>query len=292
MTFKILVGKNDFLIKEELDKWLTGNLDCSVIDNILNLQCCLIAPFFSEQKTVILKGFDFNKESEQRILNYIKILPTSTNLIIVFDTLRKDNSIYKLAKEKGCLKLFEDSTPQEIKAFIDKWSKSFNIKWENKEIYETFVFLVGNNFANIHQELKKLENKTIGEIDLDSVSKHREMIVFDLLNFIVNKDFKNFFICAEYYIKEGQDPIFLVTLLLKQFRQMIIIKDCERSKSLADSLGLSPFVLKLISKQATKFNMAQLMKMYIELDNLLYNLKTKNISFRPIYISDIFAKVL
>ena len=291
MPVELWVGKNQFLIDQRLNS-LKEEFGFEYEElKFEKIKDVLYPPTFLDKKASVIVDFENNKE-QKTIYDFIDKIPATNLVVLLIGELRKDNPLYDEIKRKGKIFTFDDPKPAEVASFIFKKAKEFNVKWESPEVEQNFVFLVGSDLQNINTELLKFRNLTVTESLLEGVARSRQMIVFDLVNQILSKDYTSFYISVEYFLQDGQDLAYLITLLLKQFRSLIIVKSGGDSKTLATNLKLSPYVVKILINQAKKFNITQLMRIYIGLEGLLYQLRVKQVQERPIFITNILLKEL
>jgi DNA polymerase-3 subunit delta len=85
---------------------------------------------------------------------------------------------------------------------------------------------------------------------------------------------------ALYYdlLKQREEPIKLMALLVRQFRNMLYVKELGSQgytpQQMATQLGLHPYAVKITSEQARKFSPERLAELLSELADLDYAMKT------------------
>jgi DNA polymerase-3 subunit delta len=85
---------------------------------------------------------------------------------------------------------------------------------------------------------------------------------------------------ALYYdlLKQREEPIKLMALLVRQFRNMLYVKELGSQgytpQQIATQLGLHPYAVKITSEQARKFSPERLAELLSELADLDYAMKT------------------
>lgn len=79
-------------------------------------------------------------------------------------------------------------------------------------------------------------------------------------------------------LKQKEEPIKLMALLVRQFRNMLYVKELSSqgysAQQMASQLGLHPYAVKITGDQARKFSSERLANMLSELADLDYEMKT------------------
>jgi DNA polymerase-3 subunit delta len=82
-------------------------------------------------------------------------------------------------------------------------------------------------------------------------------------------------------LKQREEPIKLMALLVRQFRNMLYVKELGSQgyspQQMASQLGLHPYAVKITGEQARKFSQERLAAMLSELADLDYAMKTGRI---------------
>ncbi|MCD9023030.1 DNA polymerase III subunit delta [Cohnella silvisoli] len=82
-------------------------------------------------------------------------------------------------------------------------------------------------------------------------------------------------------LKQREEPIKLMALLVRQFRNMLYVKELGSQgyspQQMASQLGLHPYAVKITGEQARKFSQERLASMLSELADLDYSMKTGRI---------------
>jgi DNA polymerase-3 subunit delta len=79
-------------------------------------------------------------------------------------------------------------------------------------------------------------------------------------------------------LKQREEPIKLMALLVRQFRNMLYVKELGSQgyspQQMASQIGLHPYAVKITGEQARKFSQERLASMLSELADLDYAMKT------------------
>jgi len=92
------------------------------------------------------------------------------------------------------------------------------------------------------------------------------------------------------HLEKGDNPLYLLSMIVYQFRNLIIVKDLlERKYSYSEAKNksnLHPFVFKKTHSQVNKFSIKELKEIYENLS--LIDLKTKTGQIDPVNALHIF----
>jgi DNA polymerase-3 subunit delta len=84
------------------------------------------------------------------------------------------------------------------------------------------------------------------------------------------------------HLEEGENEIYLITMFIRQFRNLLLVKSLAEkgvlNYELAKKTGLHPFVAKKTSDQARNFSAEGLKKIYTKLLDMDISIKTGKIT--------------
>jgi DNA polymerase-3 subunit delta len=137
---------------------------------------------------------------------------------------------------------------------------------------EKLAAFVGNDLGLLAQEIDKLlayvgDGRRIEEADVKLlVSQVREAIVFDFVDALGSRDGRQAVAILHRLLDDGAPPPYLLTMIARQFRILLQIKDLESrelaSGTIRERLGLHPFVFEKGVGQARRFTLEQLERAY------------------------------
>jgi len=153
----------------------------------------------------------------------------------------------------------------------------------------TAVFLAkqtGNDLWRLSAEIRKLsaykgKNKIIEKKDVELLVKPEfETAIFKTIDAIAAKDKKTALALLYGHLEKGDPPLYLLSMIIFQFRNLLLVKDLE-PKPLTEMTALlkpmHPFVVRKSSWLAKKFTMQELEKIYIKLFKIDLAVKTGKI---------------
>ena len=256
---------------------------------------CDAVPFLTERRLVIVDGLlgrlaggrgkrgkgqpaASDKEYLQKLLDYLPRLPETTRLVFVEHTsLKPSHPVLKLALANGERGFVREFRPPE-KGALERWIR----ERVGKKGGETepaagreLATFVGNDLRLLDQEIEKLVTYTAGRrpITVDDVHTlvpyTQEASVFDMVDAVGRRDGRTALTLLHRMLDDGQEPLYILAMIVRQFRIMVQVKDLEERGgapgAMAKRLGLHPFVAKKGLAQAHNFTMAQLEAIYDKL---------------------------
>jgi len=171
----LVIGDDDFIknnnvnrIKKEFIDKKAESFDFSVYepDNIQGLKEALnTLPLFSSRRLILIKDYDVIPEDEIAFLNeYIENEANNTVIIITTSSAFRKNSAFKAISKHA--KIFSCDMPDKIT--IKKWIKSFLSRDSyaiTEDALNLLIELIGCNTRQVKNELEKLGNKVLQEIE-------------------------------------------------------------------------------------------------------------------------------
>lgn len=268
------------------DSWMFNWKEYSVSNQGLGSVIASAREFsmFSECQVIIAR--DFEKVSDEELIllkDYLKSPLPSTILVFQAQELDKRRS-FSTALLKGCSVV--DLNPLKENEAVE-WA----IKYLNKNKYQMtnltaglLISLAGKDLFILRNELEKLMASLgrpglISSQDVESlVARAKEHSNFELGDAIIAKETKTVMRLLVRQISDNNDPILLLAVIARTFRQMMIAKELMKRKvptdEIAKEAGLPPF---RITDFLTKVRLwdgekiAYAVKKTTEIDNAMKN---------------------
>ncbi len=254
---------------------------------------CDSVPFMAERRLVIVEGLltrlesrgkketlpAWQKEYLEKLTQYLKSLPETTRLVFVENkSIGKNNPVHRLAlaDKRGHVK--ELTPPHQKGGELNRWIEQ-RVKKKGGQIHptavETLAAFVGNDLRLLDQEIEKLivyvnQERPITEDDVRLlVSYVQEASVFEMVDALGRRDGQRAARLLHRLLNEGEHPLRLLGMIVRQFRIMIQVKELSgqglSQQEMAARLKLHPFVVKKTMRQAMNFSMEQLEAIYRKL---------------------------
>ena len=230
---------------------------------------------FNEKKLIVLENLLSIIDSHQPFLN----LKTDKNTIIVCWEKQPD-------KKKKLFKWFKSNAQsQEFKPLETKklyqWVKN-KIKDQRSKIEDgavgKLVFYVGSDLWRMSNEIEKLiafkKDKTIISQDVEQlINPEIDLNIFETTDALAKGDKIKALELIGKYLGRGENPSYLFSMILWQFRNLIKVKS-------GSTLGIHPFVAKKSTFLARRFTLEELKNLYRYLLDIDLAIKTGRIEPR------------
>lgn len=242
---------------------------------------------FKEKKFFILNNAFANADFKQRFLQFFEKSEQSDDVILLYEngTVERRDVLFRFLQNKAKIEHFEPLAGLELK------------KWVKEEVgrhqatiasltQEKLIDCVGSNLWQMSQEIKKLaayvtsqKRNEIQERDLKLlVSSKIETDIFKTIEAIAAKNKKQALRLLHQHLEKGDSPVYLLSMINFQFRNLLIVKDLlEKQKtylSILQESGLHPFVLKKTLYLTPKFTLEELKKIYRRIFQADFEIKT------------------
>lgn len=293
MTF-LLYGINDFVINQEIGKIIKKyNI---VSDDIINyyetpiikiIEDAQIISLFNDYKLIIVNDctlFESNSKKEEiNILENYLSKQNETAILLLIEKVEKVDErkkIFKILKENKCvIECNIINLNNLIVENLDGYGMS-------ESVINNFINRVGNNPYNILNELEKLKTlkfseKVIDDNDILFATKNIEENIFDLINYIINKDSENIMMLYNNLLLRNSEPIAILILIANQFRLMFQVKRLSyqgySEKEIASILEIHPYRVKLAISKSKLYDEKLLLNYLENLADLDYGIKSGQI---------------
>lgn len=241
------------------------------------------AGFLSPSRMVVIKNLfsegvaDSQKEITDFIISYGKKGKTAADFIFFEpqEIGKKNKEFLSLAK---IAKVFHFGllSPALVQKWIaDKLGKE-KVKISPRAA-QLLALYVGNDLWRLEQELGKLilfkkgdkGVATINENDIEALVKSDlPSNVFSTIDALARRDKKTALKLLAGHLERGEAPLFLLTMFVYQFRNLLKVKDVmarvktASAPQIAETLKLHPFVVNKTIAQAKAFDLEYLKKVY------------------------------
>jgi DNA polymerase-3 subunit delta len=266
------------------------------------LDACETLPFFSSHKVVIVKNApyfrskknDLTDASLERILNYIKAPSSETYLFfMVNEAIDKRKKITKAVEGKGRIVEFDKLDSSIFTRWVHKKIKKHGVDLEH-QVLNHLVARLAYLGKDHHKTLLEVENelqilcssvynKKIIEInDVNRLIKEPlEGDIFKLVDAVGRKNAAEGIHMMHELLSSGEAIQGIFHMICRQFRLLkkiqMLVKEGYPQQSIAKTLGLHPYVVKLIVNQIHLFTSDQLSKILLECSDIDYKMKSTSI---------------
>lgn len=246
----------------------------------------LATSMFSEKKFFILENAKSNPEFKQRFLQDIEQYKGEEFLILFFEKkdVLKDQFFQKLKKHAAFYQ-FKPLSFNQLKIWIKGEFKKYKREIE-EEAVNKLIFYVGNDLWQMEKEIKKLllykKGKILSEDVEKLVAKNLKSDTFAIIEAIVAQNKKKALNLIYGYLEKGEKVSSLVSILKKQWRSILILRDLMEKglsqREIVLKTGFHPFFVEKNINLIRKCSLENLVNIYRKIFELDFNLKTLKLS--------------
>ena len=256
-------------------------------------------PFLADKRLVIIKNIFKSKSKDilDGISEILEYVPEETITIFWEEAVPDKRTVLfkKLIKEKS--EEFEKLQGYKLTKWIedDVADKGGKISGKNAEKLASYV---GDDLNQLENEIAKLvtfrSEEEISSEDIDLlVNSKLSGNIFNLVDAVGTGDYRKTAQYMHELLAQGENEIYILTMIVRQFRNLILIKDYEGKLDkigIAKEVGLHPFVVQKGMAQARKFSIQELKNMYEKLLDTDIAIKTGE--KEPLLALDLLVKEL
>jgi len=252
-----------------------------------------IASMFSEKKLLVLKNafenFDLKKKFSAEIEKFAK----SEEVILLYEEEIKKDNFFQTLKKFSEYQEFQLLDGERLKNWVKKEFRKYQAKIDSA-VLEKLIEFVGNDLWQMANEIKKLVAYKTGHNQITTVTKlcpeiEREDVellvkskieidIFKTIDAIAAKDKKRAIKLLKAHLEKGDSPLYLLSMINFQFRNLLIIKDLiEKNLSPYSFTNLHPYVIKKSISLLGKFSFSELKKIYQKIFEVDLDIKTGKI---------------
>lgn len=240
-------------------------------------------PFLSDKRLVVVRNVMKSKDKSllDKLAKWLPTAPTSNDLVFVEDEAPDQRTaLFKALSKAGKVEIFTELKPFEsinwIKTYVE--TKSAQIDPDAASLLQLYC---GSDLGKLENEINKLT-----DYDKHITKKNVENLVdagffntiFELTDAISDKRPKKALEILKKSIDSGENEIYLVTMLARQIRNLLIVRDLSDHRlSESEIVGktrLHPFVVKKSLAQSRNFTKEQLIALHGKIVGLDYALKS------------------
>jgi DNA polymerase III subunit delta len=232
-----------------------------------------------------------NDQDENIIVFYENNLPHSRKNALSGDKLKLFKKLISFKYSQEFIKLADYKVVEWIQGRFKEDDKNIDQKLANK-----LLALVGNNLRFLNNEISKIANynkgKEIEEKSIDElVSASLNDDIFLFSDKLANKKKIEAVKLLNEQLQSGANPVYLLTMIIRQFRILLQIKSALEGNisqaSLAKHLSLHPFVVQKSIASARLYSLEELKLIYRRLLNL--EKKIKSSGLKPQTLLNLFV---
>ncbi len=255
--------------------------------------------FKKKELVVISNVFSSPGDIRKKLLEEKEKLTDSKNVFLFFEEekdINKKDKFFSFLRKKAECQEFRLFSFKEVKNWAGRKFNKRNFKVEEAAL-ELLVQYAGINLWRVKNEVEKLMNyrikeKFIEKKDVEILVKpeNLELNIFTIVDVISQKKKNKALKLLRFYLEKGDSPLYLLTMISYQFRNLLIVKDLiSKGYSYDFALkksGLHPFVFKKTYSQSFKFSFEELKKIYRKILEIDFTIKNGKIE--PFFALEMF----
>lgn len=226
-------------------------------------------PFFADRRVIFLEETGLLKAGGEALAEFLLDSPEECVLVFVETSVDKRSKLYKTISSKGKICEF-NIQPEET---VRKWILT-RIKKEGKNIdiaaMDALIERTGTDMSVINIELEKLFTYTLNKPAIsakdieDIITVSTSAKIFDMIAAVAEKKQAKALEMYHDLLMHKETPFGILALIGRQFNLMLQVKELKEtrysSKTIAEKVGLSPFIEQKYERQASKFSYSKLRK--------------------------------
>jgi len=240
---------------------------------------------FDEKKLIVLKNSFGNAKFCEDLLENIKELNETKNIVVIYESEMPDQrtKFFKALQKFVKCQEFKFLQPALLKKWVINEFDSNEAKI-SLDALNLLINFVGNDLWQMSAEIKKLScykqgSGLIKKEDVQLLVKPNiESDIFKTIDALASKDKKKALALVREHLENGDHPLYLLSMITYQFRNLLIIKELQELKTsyalIVKKSGLHPFVVQKTSYLCNRFSMPQLKKIYQKIFQVDSSIKT------------------
>ena len=238
---------------------------------------------FQEKKLIVLRNTSQNKIFQEAFLENKKNYISSDDIFVfIEEEIPGNNKFFNFLKRNARAQEFRILQGVQLKNWVKKEFNKYGAKTDNDSL-DKLIESVGNNLWRMENEIKKLvsfkKNGFVKIKDVENlISPKIETDIFETIEAISSRNKKVALELLHRHIENGDSPLYLLSMINFQFRNLLIIKDLvEKGRpyyTFQKITQLHPFVIRKSYDQARKFSLQELKKIYQKIFEVDFDIKT------------------
>ncbi len=237
-------------------------------------------PMFKEKKLVVLKDIFLNQDFKDSFLDDGKKFLASDDVIIFTEekNLPAKDRLAEFLKANAKTQEFSLLTGVKLRNWVQKEIDGYGLK-AAPGVVEKLIIHTGNDLWRLSNEIMKIaayrKEGTIDGGDIDLLVKPKiEADVFKTIDAIAQRDKKQAFELIHKHLEKGDNPLYLLSMINYQFRNVLEVKDSLGRGIPLSRLKMRSFVVEKSAKQAGQFSLEELKKIYRKIFRADFSIKT------------------
>lgn len=257
------------LLPEGMEDLNETVLDAPETDMLISASETL--PFMADRRLVIVRDHPAligRAEADDRLSAYLSAVPPTT-VLLFYCTKKPDGrkKLYTTIKKQNGIVIFSPLKDRELTSFVTSAFKDLGRECDDRTA-DFLIFTCGSDAGRLMTEIAKIASH--GEAGtpvhpdevLTLATPSAECTVFQMVDAVVSGQNDRAFILMRNQLLNGTDRLYMLSMLLRQFRLLQHIRIMQYEKCSKDAiraaLGVPPFAADQYMRQATMYTNAQI----------------------------------
>ncbi|MFQ5543866.1 MAG: DNA polymerase III subunit delta [Nitrospiria bacterium] len=229
-------------------------------------------PVASPRRIIIIQDADKIKDDQGCFIDYLTQPCETTLLIFVSEKPDMRKRLFQTLKKKACVIVCSPLQDRELPAWITQEARKKGLNISHEGLW-TLKEHLGKDLLSIQKEIEKLNLYLSGEKEenrknvsskeiLQVIGAGRTHSIFELTRAVGNRDCPSAIQILNYLLSEGAHPLFILTMLTRQWRQMTIAKQLIDSgtpeKMVGKKVPMPPGLFRHFLQQLKKWTCEEL----------------------------------
>ena len=244
-------------------------------------------PFFAEKRVLVFRDTGIFKSGGDMLAEYLENPCESAVFIFCESEVDERSKIFKVVQKNGTAAQIDYQSKEALLSVIGSFLKKEG-KMISTSTAEKILEKIGTDMGMLRSELEKLvtyciDKDVITSEDVDVIcSENIEDRVFDMLDAIADKNAKKTMELYYDLLALKQPPIKLLSLMERQFNQLLqirVLRDSgELKETIATKLGIRSFFIGKYLSQASRYTSEELKSILTRAVQTDEDIKTGHIS--------------
>lgn len=228
-------------------------------------------PFLADRRLILLRDYPAltgRSEADDRLTAYLPSVPSSA--VLLFYCVQKPDGrkkLYQVIKKLGGIVSFDPLKGAELTSFVTAAFKEHGKECDQRTA-DFLIFTSGSDTNQLLSEIAKIaafhpDNPAVDPADIKALATPTtEATVFQMVEAVVSGQETRAFQLMRDTLRSGEDRVFLLAMLLRQFRLLQHVKIMQFEKRSPDmirsALGVPAFVAQQYTRQAAAWSGRQI----------------------------------
>lgn len=240
---------------------------------------------FQEKKFIVVKNVIASKEFKEGLLERMEdVAKLNHNIVFCQEgKVLKNDRLLSSFKKNAQVMEFAALTGEKLDTWIVAEFAAIGRKID-RVTARLLAQRAGDDLWNLNNEIQKIgHSAAAGEITAGDIEKSAAAAgsanIFATVDAIAQRDKRRALELVKEHIAKGDHPLYLLTMIAGQFRNLLLIKSCAGERAATARLGIHPYVLSKGVAQAQRFNIEELKQIYGLICRTDIDIKTGRVDF-------------